>query len=239
MKTRKKETLALIASLFILAFLLAFLTRGGFKTVVWLLGVTAVTWTAGLLLETQNRRRKAIPKEDKNGASRIKRRKKRIVAAAALLCFGLLYVMKYWDFTVELLPHSLGGKLPRWDFLMPLGLSFFTFQSMGYVIDVYRGKYEAQANAAKYALFVSFFPQMVQGPIGRYDALAPQLLAERSLDCRNVKFGIQLAMWGYFKKLVIADPASGHMKYAISSCKSLGRNSISDRPRRSAVVQTP
>lgn len=84
--------------------------------------------------------------------------------------------MKYWDFTADLLPRSIGGRLPRWDFVMPLGLSFFTFQSMGYVIDVYRGKYEAQRNPARYALFVSFFPQMVQGPIGRYDALAPQLL---------------------------------------------------------------
>lgn len=91
---------------------------------------------------------------------------------------------------------------------MPLGLSFFMFQSVGYVIDVYRGKHTAQKNPAKFALFVSFFPQLVQGPIGRYDALAPQLLAERSVDWRNVKFGIQLAMWGYLKKLVIADRAA-------------------------------
>lgn len=185
-----------------------FYLAGGVRPVAWLLGVGAVTWAAGLLLERQNRARRALPKGERAEADRIKRRKKRIVAAAALLCFGLLYAMKYWDFTADLLPRSIGGRLPRWDFVMPLGLSFFTFQSMGYVIDVYRGKYEAQRNPARYALFVSFFPQMVQGPIGRYDALAPQLLAERELDWRNVKFGIQLAMWGYLKKMVIADRAA-------------------------------
>ena len=63
-----------------------------------------------------------------------------MAAAAAVLCFGLLYAMKYWDFTVELLPTAVGRRLPRWDFLMPLGLSFFTFQAVGYVVDVYRGK---------------------------------------------------------------------------------------------------
>ena len=192
----------------LLAASMVFYVAGGGKTLCWLLGVIAVTWGAGMLLQRENESRKALPKGDKAGAARIKRRKKRIAAAAAVLCFGLLYAMKYWDFTVDLLPSALGSRLPRWDFLMPLGLSFFTFQSMGYVIDVYRGKYDAQKNPARYALFVSFFPQMVQGPIGRYDALAPQLLAERRLDWRTLKFGIQLALWGYLKKMVIADRAA-------------------------------
>lgn len=91
---------------------------------------------------------------------------------------------------------------------MPLGLSYFIFQSVGYVIDVYRGKLSAQKNPLKYGLFVSFFPQMVQGPISRYDQLAPQLLSQRSLDWRDLKLGIQLCLWGYFKKLVIADRAA-------------------------------
>lgn len=192
----------------LLAASMVFYLAGGFQALVWLLGVILVTWGCGLLLDWQNRRRKALPKDDKAGQAEIKRRKKQIAAAACLLCFGLLFAMKYWNFTVGLLPSGLGGHMPRWDFVMPLGLSFFIFQSVGYVIDVYRGKVEAQRNIAKYALFVSFFPQMVQGPIGRYDALAPQLTAERSLDWRNVQFGIQLALWGYFKKLVIADRAA-------------------------------
>lgn len=185
-----------------------FYLAGGVKPVAWLLFVILVTWAAGLVLHGRNCKRKALEKGDKAGANRIRRQKKAVVAVAAVLCFGLLYAMKYWNFTVDLLPSSLSGRLPRWDFLMPLGLSFFTFQSVGYVIDVYRGKDEAQRNLAKYALFVSFFPQMIQGPIGRYDALAPQLTARRDLDWREVKFGIQLAMWGYFKKMVIADRAA-------------------------------
>lgn len=194
--------------LLLLAASMVFYLAGGVQALAWLLAVTAVTWGAGLLLERQNRRRKDLPKDDKAGQARIRRTKKQITAAACFLCFGLLFAMKYWDFTVALLPAGLGGGLPRWDFVMPLGLSFFIFQSVGYVIDVYRGRAAAQRNFAKYALFVSFFPQMVQGPIGRYDALAPQLLAERRLDWRDVQFGIQLAMWGYFKKLVIADRAA-------------------------------
>ena len=90
---------------------------------------------------------------------------------------------------------------------MPLGVSFFIFQSVGYVIDCYRGKYEPERNPAKYALFVSFFPQMVQGPISRCKDLLPQLTEGRQLTADNLKFGIQRAMWGYLKKLVIAERA--------------------------------
>ena len=185
-----------------------FYAASGAGGLVWLAGVTAVTWLAGLALGRLNRVRAAVPKGDKAAQAALRRKKKAVTAAAAVLCFGLLYAMKYWDFTVDLLPAPVGGRLPRWDFVMPLGLSFFTFQAMGYVIDVYRGKYEPQRNPAKYALFVSFFPQMVQGPIGRYDALAPQLLAQRRVDWKNIQFGLQLALWGYFKKMVIADRAA-------------------------------
>jgi D-alanyl-lipoteichoic acid acyltransferase DltB (MBOAT superfamily) len=91
---------------------------------------------------------------------------------------------------------------------MPLGLSFYIFQSMGYVIDCYRGKYPPERNFAKHTLFVSFFPQMVQGPISRYGDLGHQLTESHEFSADQVKYGIQLAMWGYFKKLVIADRAA-------------------------------
>lgn len=192
----------------LLALSLVFYAAGGPGALVWLVAVAAVTWGAGLILDRMNEARKALQKGDKAGQQRIKRRKKAVVAVTAVLCFGLVYVMKYWNTTVALFPAAVEQVLPQWDFLMPLGLSFFTFQSVGYVIDVYRSKYAAQKNPAKYLLFVSFFPQMVQGPIGRYDALAPQLLAKRSVDWRMVDRGIQLALWGYFKKMVIADRAA-------------------------------
>lgn len=183
---------------------LAFYLAGGVKSVVWLVLIILITWTAGLLLGRQNAKTPA----DKAEKAAIQRRKKIISTFCAISCFGLLFAMKYWNFTLELLPSALGQHIPRWDFLVPLGLSFFIFQSMSYVIDVYRNKQKCEKNVLKYALFVSFFPQMVRGPISRYGQLAPQLTAERSPCWADLQAGVQLALWGYFKKLVIADRAA-------------------------------
>ncbi len=88
---------------------------------------------------------------------------------------------------------------------LPLGISFYMFQSAGYLIDVYRGTAKAEKNFFRYALFVSFFPQLVQGPISRLSQLAPSLYAPHAFDGKQVSFGLQRVLWGYFKKLVIAD----------------------------------
>ena len=162
---------------------------GGLGAGLYLLFVTAVTYVAGLLLDILGAR---------------KLRGRRLVVFLALLCnFGLLFLVKYWNFTASAL-----GFLPQLDLLMPLGISFFIFQSSGYIIDVYRTKYAAQRNPLKLALFVAYFPQMVQGPISRYDDLMPKLLEGASLDWTNLQFGLQLTAWGLFKKLVIADRAA-------------------------------
>lgn len=180
---------------------------GGARTIVWLLAETVLTYTAARLLDRLNAQKKNLPAEERKAAlARIKRAKRRVVAFAALISFGMLYVIKYWDFTAQAL-DGLGLELPRLELLMPLGVSFFIFQSVGYVIDVYRERVEAEKNIAKYALFTSFFPQIVQGPISRFDQLAPQLTAGHDFDADELKYGIQLAMWGYFKKLVIAERA--------------------------------
>ena len=93
--------------------------------------------------------------------------------------------------------------------LLPAGISFYFFQSMGYLIDVYRGKIQAERHFGYYALFVSFFPQLLAGPIGRADSLLPQYKKERPFVYENVTYGIKLMVWGYFKKLVIADVFAG------------------------------
>ena len=85
------------------------------------------------------------------------------------------------------------------------GISFYFFQSIGYLIDVYRGKIAAERHFGYYALFVSFFPQLLSGPIGRADSLLPQYKKKRSFSYQNVTYGLKLMAWGYFKKLVIAD----------------------------------
>lgn len=89
--------------------------------------------------------------------------------------------------------------------LLPMGISFYKFQSTGYVLDVYRGSVKAERNPLKLALFVSWFPQLIQGPISRYSQLAPQLFSNHTYDRKQVSFGLQRMLWGYFKKLVIAD----------------------------------
>lgn len=93
--------------------------------------------------------------------------------------------------------------------LLPAGISFYFFQSMGYLIDVYRGKLPAERHFGYYALFVSFFPQLLAGPIGRADSLLPQYKRERPFVYENVTYGLKLMAWGYFKKLVIADVFAG------------------------------
>ena len=89
--------------------------------------------------------------------------------------------------------------------LLPAGVSFYFFQSMGYLIDVYKGKIKSEKHFGYYSLFVSFFPQLLAGPIGRADSLLPQYKKERPFVYDNVTYGLKLMAWGYFKKLVIAD----------------------------------
>ena len=98
-------------------------------------------------------------------------------------------------------------SMPTLKLFLPLGISFYTFQSMGYVVDVYREKFPAEKNIAKFALFVSFFPQIIQGPISFYDQLAHQLYEPHKVDFTRIKYGCELILWGFFKKLVIADRA--------------------------------
>lgn len=107
------------------------------------------------------------------------------------LNFGLLAICKV-RFTFQ-------------NILLPMGISFYMFQSIGYVLDVYRGSIKAERNPFKFALFVSFFPQLIQGPISKYGKLAPQLFGEHPYNGKQVSFGLQRVLWGYFKKLVIAD----------------------------------
>ncbi len=124
--------------------------------------------------------------------------------------FGILAVIKYGAFTMRNLNSLIGlcggnGNLPIPQFLLPMGISFYTFQTMGYAIDVYREKYPAEKNIAKLGLFVSFFPQLIQGPISRYDQLSTGLFAGNGFQPRRVLLGTQRILWGYCKKMILAD----------------------------------
>lgn len=130
-----------------------------------------------------------------------------------LFIFGILFVLKYYNFFADgvnglFTTFKYDTKLPLVNMILPMGISFYMFQSIGYSIDVYRGKIEAEKSLFRFALFISFFPQAVQGPISRYDNLAPQLNAEHKFSYERFLYGLQLMIWGFFKKLVIADRLS-------------------------------
>jgi len=191
--------------LVLLAASYVFYMIGGWRVVFYLLFTTGVTYTAGRVLGAFNSKISETPKEEADVRKKWKKRKTMVAALSILAAFGVLFVLRYLDFTLEFLTSSDRFSL---NLIIPLGVSFYTFQSVGYVIDVYRAKHTPEKNLLKYALFVSFFPQMIQGPISRFHQLAPQLVEGSKLDFKNIQHGIQLAMWGYFKKLVIADRAA-------------------------------
>ena len=201
----------------------------GWKFLFYILAVTVITYVAGLLIsknKTQSDRAIADMKAAEKAGEVLngqagkearkrykeaqKKRRRRIMAIGITLALLILAVVKYTNFTI----YNINGVLrafhapKRINFLtiaLPMGISFYTFQAVGYVIDVYRDRHEAQKNFFKYALFVSFFPQLVQGPISRYGDLSKELFTPHSFSGRVVERGFQRVLWGYFKKLVIAD----------------------------------
>ncbi len=145
---------------------------------------------------------------------------KRYMLLCLIFNLGILAVLKYTNFAIDnvntiLTAAGSEAYISYVDWLLPMGISFYTFQSMGYLLDVYWDKVKPQKNFFKFALFVSFFPQLVQGPISRYDALAPTLFAEHKYDWHQVKLGLERIVWGYFKKLVIADRILTAVTYII------------------------
>ena len=139
-----------------------------------------------------------------------KRARRRILAVGLILNFGMLAVLKYTGFlftNVNAVLHTFGVEhtISVPSLLLPMGISFYTFQTMGYLIDVYRQKTEAETNAARFMLFVSFFPQLVQGPISRHSDLAAQLYVPHPFSGEHFYKGFQRVLWGYCKKLIVAD----------------------------------
>lgn len=182
------------------------------RLMIFMVLTTAIVFYCGLLtgktFEEQNTLFKDKSgewlKENKKQYIALYTKKRRRVLIFALLAnFGILAFFKYAGplFTNILPTESFRGL----NLLLPLGISFYTFQALGYIIDVYRGKYPPDKNIAKFALFVSFFPQIIQGPISRYDQLAPQLYEPHKFDYSGFKQGLYLIAWGFLKKLVVAD----------------------------------
>lgn len=138
-------------------------------------------------------------------------RHKRLCLTGSIVSnLGILFFFKYYAFTAgnltALLEYfNLAVSMPNFSFLLPVGISFYIFQALGYSIDVYRGNTAIERNFFTYALFVSFFPQLVAGPIERSGNLLPQFRKMHSFSYENAMKGLRLMLWGYFLKLVLAD----------------------------------
>ncbi len=122
-----------------------------------------------------------------------------------LINLGILFVFKYYNFFLENINIISGANFNFLRIALPVGISFYTFQAIGYTIDVYRKNINAERNILKYALFVSFFPQLVAGPIERSSNLLPQINSPRNINYNNIINGVLIMSWGFFLKLVIAD----------------------------------
>lgn len=137
-------------------------------------------------------------------------KKKILIISTLVASLGCLFFFKYFNFVSESLAellnlctikvHPITLKL-----LLPVGISFYTFQTLGYVIDVYRGEVKAERHFGKYATFIAFFPQLVAGPIERTKNLLPQIVGEHKFNYEKAAAGLRLMAWGFFKKMVVAD----------------------------------
>ena len=170
------------------------------KYVVLIFTTTFVSYMAGILLEK---------------FANIKIRKL-ILLITLLVCLGILFFYKYFNFISQSVADVLGIfsiKLNplTLNVLLPVGISFYTFQTLSYVIDVYKGVVKAERHFGIYATFISFFPQLVAGPIERTSNLLPQIKSKKVFDYDQATYGLKLMAWGYFKKLVIADNLSQYV----------------------------
>jgi D-alanyl-lipoteichoic acid acyltransferase DltB (MBOAT superfamily) len=187
----------------------------GWKGCIYISVTMVSTYLISLQIEKVRGRREQYFADHKAELTReekkeYKKRTKGQTRVWLLVClvinFGILAVLKYANFFISIAtPIFTGSDAPVLDLLLPMGISFYTFQTMGYLIDIHRGSYPAERNPLKFALFASFFPLLVQGPIARFNNISKTLYQPHSLDLKQVSFGLQRILWGYFKKLVIAD----------------------------------
>ena len=193
----------------------------GYKHAFFLLFTTVSVYATALVIDriaVRGQEQLKAHKEDWDKAQKkafrtqIKQKKRSVMLLAVIVNLAILCFLKYYNFLAGSLNDLLGAggirfSAPTLRLLLPLGISFYTFQAVGYVLDVYNEKVQPERNVFKFALFVSFFPQIVQGPISFYSQLAHQLYEPHRFEYTRAKHGCELILWGLFKKLVIADRA--------------------------------
>ena len=192
------------------------------RSIAFILFTTISTYLIALWLDNKTAASSALLKEKKAEWSRdekkaykdkTKKQKRLILTLCLVLNFGVLAFMKYFNFFAGSLNDLFGSfkmefSIPTLVLFNVAGISYYTFQATGYIIDVYREKVAPQRNPLKLLLFTSFFPQIGQGPISAYDQLGDQLIEGHDFDFTRFKYACELILWGFFKKLVLADRAA-------------------------------
>lgn len=179
------------------------------KYVTLILTTTLVSYCAALLMERTESRRK----------------KKLCLTSALLISFGILFFFKYFNFlsksvTDVLQSFAIPVGQATLNLMLPVGISFYTFQTLSYVIDVYRGEVKACRHFGKYATFISFFPQLVAGPIERTRNLLPQIEGEHTFHTEKGIRGAKMIAWGFFKKIAIADTVAIYVDTVYNAAES-------------------
>ena len=174
------------------------------RPLVWVIAAaTVLTWLCGLII------------------GKVRAKPVRVLALAASVGFGIgiLVYYKYWN----LLADTVGGSIlsHRENLLAPLGLSYFTFAAMSYTIDVYKRRCRVETNLLHYALFVSFFPTLINGPIERYPQMRPQIQKSRRFSYGRCAGGAFRMLWGYTKKMVLADNLSHYVSLVYGDVGSM------------------
>ncbi len=218
-KGKYQWTVLLVASM-------VFYCLAGPKYLLYILVTASSTYGIARLIDSLSTKRDTYIREHKEDLDReakkaykagIKKQQKWFLFLCVLLNAGILIVIKYLDTGIAYFNYYrliLTGNMnlilqPM--LVLPLGISFYTFQSLGYVIDVYYGKIKAEKNYFRFLLFVSFFPQIVQGPISRFADLKKELFSEKRIDFTVFASGLYRIFWGLFKKLLIADRLSSYV----------------------------
>ena len=190
-----------------------FYLLAGIEYLAFMVLTVASTYIAGLLMDKNLTKQDEYLAENKQTLSREEKKdykakvkgKNRIVMVICLVInFAALGLCKFL-LAEPFRSMATGTPLSFLTLGLPLGISFYMFQSMGYVVDIYRATDKAEKNPLKLLLFASYFPQLMQGPISRHADLAPQLTAGKAFDGKEFSFGLQRLLWGFFKKMVIAD----------------------------------
>ena len=175
--------------------------------------VTAGVWFASLKIDdiyvNISKRNSELKAEEKHRFTASGKGKKWLYFGL-IFSLGTLIVVKYADFVIaniNLVSNALtgGGGFKLLNLILPMGISFYTFKSISYLVDVYRKKYRAERNFFKFALYISFFLQLIQGPISRFDYMSESLFTEHNYNHKDFVRGLYRLLWGYFKKMVIAD----------------------------------